>query len=110
MAFCWDGSLVPIVDIRRGGCAGQCFRDTVTEVWNGAACVLPCIVVSPNRVRQKVCRLCSGYGVPALDRSRPMSFEIQRMSLVDSMASPDWKLTKERLEREKNFQVSGDFS
>jgi len=30
-----------------------------------------------------ICRLCSGYGVPALNRSRPMAFEVQRMSIDD---------------------------
>ena len=40
------------------------------------------IVTSQGKM--DICQLCSGYGVPALNRSRPMGFEVQRMSLDQS--------------------------
>jgi hypothetical protein len=30
-----------------------------------------------------ICRLCSGFGIPALNRTKPIAFEVQRMSIDD---------------------------
>lgn len=110
MLVCWDGSVVPCCRDPQGRhVLGNVFEKPLREIWNGEAMRSFRHRIVTKQGEMDICRLCSGYGVPALDRSRPMSFEIQRMSLVDSMTSVDWKLPQERSNRGGDLHVSGDF-
>ena len=91
MLVCWDGSVVPCCRDPQGRhILGNVFETSSLEIWNGEAMrdFRRRIVTEQGKV--DVCRLCSGYGVPALERSRPISFEMQRVSLVDTMDKADW--------------------
>jgi radical SAM protein with 4Fe4S-binding SPASM domain len=80
----WDGSVVPCCRDPHGKHVfGNVFERPLREIWNA-----PPIrdfrrrVVTAQR-DVDICRLCSGYGVPALNRTRPIDFEVQRMSIDD---------------------------
>jgi radical SAM protein with 4Fe4S-binding SPASM domain len=87
----WDGSVVPCCRDPHGKHVfGNVFETPLRDIWNGEPirAFRRRIVTAQGGV--DICRLCSGYGVPALNRSRPMSFEVQRMSLDDhEFAMPD---------------------
>lgn len=80
----WDGSVVPCCrDTHGTNRFGNVFEQPLRAIWNGDAIrTFRSALVSDQR-NVSICKLCSGYGVPALNRSRPIDFEVQRMSLDD---------------------------
>jgi len=81
----WDGGVVPCCrDTHGTHLFGNVFATPLREIWNGEPMrVFRRRIVTDQR-DVDICRLCSGYGVPALTRSRPMAFEVKRLSLDES--------------------------
>ncbi|WP_082114093.1 radical SAM/SPASM domain-containing protein [Kiloniella litopenaei] len=77
----WDGSVVPCCRDPHGRHQfGNAFEQPFHEIWNGQGLTefRNQIVTSIKDV--DICKLCSGFGIPQLERSRPLNFEVQRMS------------------------------
>jgi len=80
----WDGTVVPCCRDPHGKHVfGNVFETPLRTIWNGEAIREFRRRIVTNQGKVDVCQLCSGFGVPALNRSRPMAFEVQRMSLDD---------------------------
>ena len=78
----WDGSVVPCCRDPLGmHVFGNVFETPLKTIWNGAAMRAFRKRIVTNQGGVDICKVCSGYGVPALDRSRPMSFDVKRLSL-----------------------------
>jgi len=80
----WDGSVVPCCRDPHGKHVfGNVFETPLRNIWNGDAMRGFRRRIVTDQKNVDICRLCSGYGVPALSRSKPMAFEVQRMSIDD---------------------------
>ncbi len=81
----WDGSVVPCCRDPHGKHTfGNVFEKPLRSIWNADPILDFRRRIVTDQGKVDICRLCSGYGVPALNRARPMSFEVQRMSLDDT--------------------------
>lgn len=81
----WDGSVVPCCRDPHGRHVfGNVFDRPLKEIWNGPKMrdFRRRIVTEQGKI--DICKLCSGYGVPNLGRTKPVSFEIQRHSFDSS--------------------------
>lgn len=77
----WDGSVVPCCRDPNGHhVLGNVFERPLKEIWNGKAATDFRRQILSKQKDMDICRLCSGYGVPQLLHSKPMSFEVCRMS------------------------------
>lgn len=75
----WNGDVVPCCRDPHGRhVLGNAFERPFREIWNGEPMLDFRRQIVSNQGQVDICRLCSGYGVPNLSRSRPMSFEVQR--------------------------------
>jgi radical SAM protein with 4Fe4S-binding SPASM domain len=87
----WDGTVVPCCRDPHGRHTfGNAFERPLRDIWNDQPIrEFRRRIVSEQR-RVDICALCSGYGVPPLGRAKPMSFDIQRLSLDQhSLDFPD---------------------
>lgn len=81
----WDGGVVPCCRDTQGKHPfGNVFETPLRQIWNGDAIRDFRRAIVSNQRDVDICRLCSGYGVPALNRSKPMTFEVKRLSLDES--------------------------
>lgn len=78
----WDGTVVPCCRDPHGRHTfGNAFERPLRKIWNDRPIrEFRRRIVSAQR-QVDICELCSGYGVPPLGREKPMSFDIQRLSL-----------------------------
>jgi len=78
----WDGAVVPCCRDPHGKHVfGNVFEQSLREIWNGERMQAFRRRIVTEQGKVDICQLCSGYGVPALSRSRPMAFDVQRLSL-----------------------------
>lgn len=81
----WDGSVVPCCRDPNGtNTFGNAFETPLSEIWNGEKMRAFRKRIVSDQGNVDICKLCSGYGVPALMRPEPMGFEIHRLSLDQS--------------------------
>jgi radical SAM protein with 4Fe4S-binding SPASM domain len=81
----WDGSVVPCCRDPHGRHVfGNVFETPLAEIWNGPAMRGFRERIVRDQGGVDICKLCSGFGVPALTRTRPLSFEVKRLSLDES--------------------------
>jgi radical SAM protein with 4Fe4S-binding SPASM domain len=81
----WDGSVVPCCRDPNGKhVLGNAFERPLREVWNGSAARAFRRRIIEAQREVDICRLCSGYGVPSLARPKPVSFEVNRLSLDEN--------------------------
>ena len=77
----WNGDVVPCCRDPHGRHVfGNAFATPFKDIWNGEALKDFRRQIVTNQSSVEICRLCSGYGVPKLNRSRPLSFEVERHS------------------------------
>lgn len=78
----WNGDAVPCCRDPKGlNVFGNVFEEGFDRVWNGARAHEFRRAVLERQGDVSICKLCSGYGLPDLAPTKPMSFEIQRHSL-----------------------------
>lgn len=78
----WNGDAVPCCRDPKGlNVFGNVFEEGFDRVWNGARAREFRRAVLERQGEVSICKLCSGYGLPDLAPTKPMSFEIQRHSL-----------------------------
>ncbi len=78
----WNGDVVPCCRDPNGKHVfGNAFDGGLAKVFNGerARAFRQRILAAQGEI--DICRLCSGYGIPALDRPRVKAFEIERHSI-----------------------------
>ncbi len=81
----WDGTVVPCCRDPHGKhILGNVFEEPLREIWNGPKMRGFRKQIATNQGGVDICQLCSGYGVPNLDRSPPLSFEAERHSFDPS--------------------------
>lgn len=78
----WDGSAVPCCRDPNGKfILGNVFEDGLTKVFNGE----PATQFRHNLLTRQgdisICKLCSGYGLPQLQRNKPAGFTIERHTI-----------------------------
>ncbi len=81
----WDGSVVPCCRDPNGHHTfGNVFNTPLSKIWNGEEMrnFRRSILTAQKTV--DICKLCSGYGVPQLLHSKPLGFEIKRLSLDET--------------------------
>lgn len=77
----WDGSVVPCCRDPHGRHPfGNAFEQPLREIWNGPKIREFRTKIGRNQRDIDICRLCSGYGVPQLGKSAPVTFEIEHHS------------------------------
>lgn len=77
----WNGDAVPCCrDANGENVLGNVFNEGLGRVFNskGARAFRHRILTSQKEVG--ICRLCSGFGLPSLEKTKPMSFETKRHS------------------------------
>lgn len=75
----WNGDVVPCCRDPHGRHVfGNAFETPFKQIWNGEAITNFRRRIVSNQAGVDICTLCSGYGVPNLNRSRPVSFEVER--------------------------------
>jgi len=87
----WDGTVVPCCRDPHGKHVfGNAFERPLRQIWNDEPIKKFRRSIISEQGRVDICQLCSGYGVPPLGREKPMSFDIQRLSLDNhSLDLPD---------------------
>lgn len=75
----WNGDVVPCCRDPHGRHVfGNALEQPFRSIWNGDAITEFRRSIVTEQGKVDICKLCSGYGVPNLTRSRPMSFEVER--------------------------------
>jgi radical SAM protein with 4Fe4S-binding SPASM domain len=75
----WNGDVVPCCRDPHGRHTfGNAFDTPFKEIWNGPDITAFRRRIVTEQAKVDICKLCSGYGVPNLTRSRPLSFEVER--------------------------------
>ena len=78
----WDGTVVPCCRDPHGKHVfGNAFERPLRQIWNDEPIKRFRRRIASAQNQVDICELCSGYGVPPLGREKPMSFDIQRLSL-----------------------------
>lgn len=81
----WDGSVVPCCRDPNGKHVfGNVFETPLAKIWNGSEMKAFRKRIVTEQGQVDICRLCSGYGVPQLMHSKPIGFEVKRLSLDES--------------------------
>lgn len=77
----WNGDAVPCCrDTNGHHVFGNVFEQGLGRVFNGAKARDFRRRLLAEQGNIDICSLCSGYGLPALEKARPMSFEVKRHS------------------------------
>ncbi len=78
----WEGDVVPCCrDPLAKHNLGNVFEKPLKEIWNSDKAIGFRKRILNEQSKVDICELCSGYGVPALQRQSPVEFEIKRLSL-----------------------------
>ena len=85
IAINWDGTVVPCCRDPNGKhVLGNVFETPLAKIWNGPKMKLFRKKIIHDQDKVDICALCSGYGVPELVHSKPIGFEIKRLSLDET--------------------------
>ncbi len=77
----WDGEAVPCCRDPKGmHPLGNVFEHGLKQVFNGEAARAFRQQVLDKQGEVDICKLCSGYGLPELNRKKPVEFEVKRHS------------------------------
>lgn len=90
----WNGDVVPCCRDPHGRHVfGNAFETPLDEIWNGEAIKNFRRQIITDQGNIAICKLCSGYGVPKLSRSRSLSFEVERHTYnsIEADIDDDWK-------------------
>lgn len=78
----WNGDVVPCCRDPQGKhLFGNAFERPLREIWNGAKMRAFRRKIVTRQGEIDICKLCSGFGVPKLGQTKPLNFEIRRLSL-----------------------------
>lgn len=92
----WDGSAVPCCRDPNGLYPfGNVFEDGLKAVFNGEAATEFRRQLLRSQGEISICKLCSSYGLPHLDKTAPVSFTVQRHSVnIDDIPSHEVAISK----------------
>lgn len=77
----WNGDAVPCCrDPLGSNIFGNVFNDGFKKVWNGEKARSFRNKILTQQGKVNICKLCSGYGMPTLQRPPAISFEVKRHS------------------------------
>lgn len=78
----WNGDVVPCCRDPNGkNILGNVFQDGLMNVFNGDQAMAFRRKILKSQSEVGICRLCSGYGVPHLDRPRVANFSVERHTI-----------------------------
>ncbi len=93
----WDGTVVPCCRDPHGRHTfGNAFERPLRDIWNDKPIREFRRRIVSEQSSVDICELCSGYGVPPLGRTKPVSFDIQRLSLDPHSLDPPEEFDRDR--------------